>query len=149
MVVGRDGVFDVGRDKALLLEFLVGLFGCQLFGCLNGELDSVFVGGAVYFNADIILSATFFPLIEGALDFEADFLAAFLPPIDEFAFEVPFGMCHGIDIEVEANYLLDDDAACEAITFFEIDGTHQGFKSVAVDRFEDALRLAVVLDELG
>ena len=139
VVVGGGGVFGVGRDEALLLKLFVGLLGCQLLGGLDGEFDCVFVGGAVYFDTDIILSAAFFSLIEGALDFEADFFAVFLPPIDEFAFEVPFGMSHGVDIEVDANNLFDDDAACEAVAFFEIDGTHQGFKSVAVDRFEDAL----------
>lgn len=41
---GDGGLFGMGRDDALLLEFLVGLFGGELFGGFDGVFDGVFGG---------------------------------------------------------------------------------------------------------
>lgn len=143
------GFFGVGGDDALLLVFLVGFLGCELFGSLDGVFDGVFGGGIVHFYADIVVSTALLALVEGALDFEADFLVVLLPPVDEFTFEVPIGVSHGIDIEVKVDYLVDDDTAGEFVAFLEVDGSYKCLEGVAVDGFEDALRLAVVLNQLG
>ena len=136
-------------DDALLLVFLVGLLGGELLGGLDGVFDGVFGGGIVHFYADIVVSTALLALVEGALDLEADFLVVLLPPVDEFTFEVPIGVSHSIDIEMKVDYLVDDDTAGEFVAFLEVDGSYKCLEGVAVDGFEDALRFAVVLDELG
>lgn len=142
------GLVGVGRDDALLLVFLVGFLGGQLFGGFYGVFDGVFGGGAVDLYAHVVLAAAFFALVEDSLYFEAYFAVVFLAPVDELALEVPVGVGHGVDVEVEVDNLVDDDAAGEVVAFFKVDGAHKGFEGVAVDGFEDALRLAVVLYQL-
>lgn len=149
MGAGNGGLFGVGRDDALLLEFLVGLLGGELFGGFDGVFDGVFGGGIVHFDADIVVATALLALVEGALNLEADFLVVLLPPVDEFALEVPVGVSHGVDIEVEIDYLVDDNAAGEFVAFLEVDGTYKCLEGVPVDRFEYTLRLAVVLYQLG
>ena len=148
MGAGDGGFFGVCGDDALLLVFLVGFLGCELFGGLDGVFDGVLGWGVVYFDADIVLTAAFMALVHNALDFEGDFLVVFLSPVDEFALEVPVSMGHCIDIEVDVDYFIDKDAAGELVTFFKIDGTYKSLEGIAVDGFKDTLRDTVVLDKL-
>lgn len=139
----------VRRDDALFLVFLVGLFGCELFGGFDGVFYGVFGCGVVDFDSDVVLAAAFFSLVENALDLETDFAVIFLSPVDEFALEIPVGMGHSVNIDVEVDDFVDDYVACEFIAFFEIDGSDECFEGIAVDGLEDALRHAVVLHQLG
>ena len=129
----------MGRDDALFLIFFVGLFGGELFGGLDGIFDGVLFCGVVDFDADVVLAAGFLALIEYPFDLEADFAVVFLPPVDEFALEIPVGMGHCIDVEVEVDDFVDDDVACESVAFFEVDGPDKRFEGVAVDGLEDTL----------
>ena len=149
MGAGDGGLFGVGGDDALFLEFLVGLLGGELFGGFYGVFDGMFGRGIVDFDTDVVVAAALLALVEGALDLEADFLVVFLTPVDKFAFEVPVGVGHGVDIEVEIDYLVDYHATGEFVAFLEVDGTYESFEGVTVNRFEYALRLAVVLYQLG
>ena len=133
------GFFGVGGDDALLLEFLVGLFGGELLGGFDGVFDGVFGRGVVDFDADVVLAAGFLALIECPFALEADFAVVFLPPVDEFALEIPVGMGHCIYIEVEVDDFVDDDVAGEFVAFFEVDGSDKCFEGVTVDRLEDTL----------
>ena len=135
----------MGWDDALFLIFFVGLFGSELLGGFDGVFDGVLFCGVVDFDADVVLAAGFLALIEYPFDLEADFAVVFLPPVDEFALEIPVGMGHCIDIEVEVDDFVDDDVAGEFVAFFEVDGSDKCFEGVTVDGFEYALRLAVVL----
>ena len=146
---GRSGLVGVRRDDALVLVFLVGFFGGELLGGFDGVFYGMFGCGVVDFDADVVLAAAFFSLVENALDLETDFAVVFLSPVDEFALEVPVGVSHCVDIEVEVNDFVDDYVAGEFIAFFEIDGSDECFEGVAVDGLEDALRHAVVLHQLG
>lgn len=123
----------MGRYDALLLVFLVGFFGGELFGGFDGVFYGVLGWRAVDFDADVVLAAAFLALVEYALDFEADFVVVFLAPVDEFAFEVPVGMSHGIDVKVDVDDFVDDDVAGEFVAFFEVDGSHKRLEGVAVD----------------
>ena len=133
------GFFGVGGDDALLLEFLVGLFGGELLGGFDGVFDGVFGRGVVDFDADVVMAAAFFALVEDAFDLEADFLVVLLTPVNDFALKVPVGMGHGVDIEVEVDDFVDDDVAGEFVAFFEVDGPDKCFEGIAVDRLEDTL----------
>lgn len=146
----RDGgLFGMGGDDALLLVFLVGLLGCELLGGLDGVFDGVFSGSIVHFHAHIVVPSALLALNKGAFNLEADFLVVFLAPVYEFAFEIPFCVGHGVDVEVDVDDLVDNHVAGEVVAFFEVDCTDEGLEGVTVDGFEDALRFAVVLDELG
>ena len=149
MGAGDGGFFGVGGDDALLLIFLVGLFGGELLGGFDGVFDGVFGRGVVDFDADVVMAAAFFALVEDAFDLEADFLVVLLTPVDDFALKVPVGVGHGVDIEVEVDDFVDDDVAGEVVSFFQVDGSNECFEGVAVDGFEYALRHAVVLHQLG
>ena len=149
MGAGDGGFFGVGRDDALLLVFLVSLFSGELLGGLDGVFDGVFSGSIVHFHAYIVVPSALLALNKGAFNLEADFLVVLLAPVDEFAFEIPFCVGHGIDVEVDVDDLVDNHVAGKVVAFFEVDGADEGLEGVAVDGFEDALRFAVVLNELG
>ena len=129
----------MGRDDAFFLVFFVGLFGGKLLGGFDGIFDGVFGCGVVDFDADVVLAAGFFALVEYPFNLEADFAVVFLAPVDEFALKIPVGMGHGVDIEVEVDDFVDDDVAGEFVAFFEINGSDERFECVAVDGLEDAL----------
>ena len=63
--------------------------------------------GAVNLHADIVLAAAFFTLVCYVLDFEANLLTVLLAPVDKFALVVPLGVCHSIDIKMDADDLKD------------------------------------------
>ena len=143
------------QEELLLLlrsgghEGLVGFFGGELLGTLDGVADGRLLGLAVDVDAALVLAASLTVAGHGAHYLEGDFFAVLLPPVDDFAFEVPVGLGNLVDVEVGAEELVNDEATGKSKAFLEVNGANERLKSVAAQALEGPFLATLVLDELG
>ena len=142
-------LFLGGLDDATLDQRLVGLLGSKLLGSLDGIVDGRLLRFAVDQHLRFVMASRAAALHERTYHLERDLSLVLLAPVDELALIVPIAGRDGVDVEVGAEQLVDDDPAGEAVAFFEIHGAHEGLEGVALERLESATRIALIVNQLG
>ena len=77
------------------------------------------------------LESISFVVLEPGNNLELGFLAMFLAPFQQLAFEVVIKGFESVNVKIFPKYLSNDEPACATLTPVEVDCTDQGFKRIA------------------
>ena len=126
-----------------ICQHVVCFFGCDLLGTFQRVIATFSVTLVVDENLDVEYLAVVFHFFVQKPKFEV--LAAFLCPFEQLALEVDVGVLQFVKVDVDTDDAVDDDMLRKKEAAVEVNGTHQGLKSIAAQRKKAAARLGVLV----
>ena len=126
----------------------VGLLGGELLGSLYGVLYGRLLRLPVDVYPAFILTPSRLATNHAAHYLKGHLLVALLPPVYELALEIPLGLRHGVNVDVGAQQLSDDDTARKTVAFLYVYRPYQRLEGIASHRLESPFAATLVLYEL-
>ena len=129
------------RQRYLICQHLEGFFRCDLFGAFQRVVATFSISLAVDEDLDVInLAVVLHALVQKS---EIKGFMLLLGQLEKLALEVDFGLLQLFKVDVDFDDAVDDDVLCEMEASVEINGTHEGLKSIATQGAETAVGGAI------